>query len=320
VKSSSFKAVIFTIITALGLSLGGAAFAAVSGDVIGLRDFNTESTARLNTYTTDYGEETEDIEMLIVRVLQGPTSTDFILDGFPTQADALSIIWSQNSEEMYNGGIQGTPAPAAVPSPVGNGYALRVYATNYGYSIGPDSWRATDGDGNTGDFSFVATEYGQADAYSHTVSGPITVFFFDGDPNVYNPFARGYNYASVSAGDDYTSIPGDHGRSYPTALDALAHGTVTTPPIIQTYHKYYNNTQIVIDVIDENGDPHAASGDQGWMYAVYNLVGMDYVRDPNSKFIGYDDYMLQSDSVVMFAIGRYEDYDDYFPDIELSFR
>jgi hypothetical protein len=94
---------------------------------------------------------------------------------------------------------------------------------------------------------------------------------------------------------------------------------VTTPPIIQTYHKT-TGIQEVIDVIDVNGDPHAASGDQGWMYAVYNLVGMDYVRDPNCKFIAYDDYMLQPDSAVLFAIGSYEDYDDYFPDIELSFR
>jgi hypothetical protein len=302
----------------LVLSLGGAAFAAAPGDVIGLADFNANREAgtaiRDNTYTADHNTG-DTFELLIVQVIQGPTSGDTFLAGFPTSDDAASITWSQNTPGMENGYIDESTVQAVL-SPIG-GWALRVQTYDMAGSLGPDSWRAADGDGNTGDFSFVGTDYTDPD--SGTVDYPINVKYYDGNPTTMTPFASG-TFVGVNGYDDYDSAElfGDHGRSYPTALDALAHGTVSSPPTINTYHKYHS-TQDLRDIVDLNNITHPLVGNDGWLYAVYYLNGNQFVRDPLSEIIGYDDYKFRDGemtALVQFAIGIYDKnlYASYFPD------
>jgi hypothetical protein len=115
---------------------------------------------------------------------------------------------------------------------------------------------------------------------------------------------------------------GDVGRSYPTPLDSVAHGTVSAPPVIRTYHKF-TDTQDLQDIIDVNGNTHAPDPtiDEGWLYAVYYpdpVTAGAYNRDPVSESVGYDDYLLEEGALVIFAIGDYLDwklYQSYFPNV-----
>ncbi|MDR3076020.1 MAG: hypothetical protein LBU26_01865, partial [Synergistaceae bacterium] len=209
----------------LAFAAGGAAFAA-QGDIVGLADLATLETARPNTYTADINGSGDTFELQIVQ-LQEDASGNFVPVGFPTADDALRVTWSQNTPGMYNGEID-TYSYEAYPASVG-GYYLSVFAANWAESLGPDSWRATDpSTGATGDFSFVATAYNAPD--SGAVAN-IKIELYDGSPMLLSPFAAG-SFGTVNGNDDYTSITGDHGRSYPTPLDSVAHCMVATPPVI----------------------------------------------------------------------------------------
>ncbi|MDR1471454.1 MAG: hypothetical protein LBS75_02935 [Synergistaceae bacterium] len=289
----------------------GAAFAA-AGDVVGLADFWTSGTARPNTYTADLGVS-EDFPLEIVQVVED-ASGDFVLEGFPTAQEALSLQWAQSTPGMQNGEIL-TATYSADISPTGSGFALYVLARNNANSVGPDSWMAGDPtSGANGSFSFVGTDYAHPD--SGTVNG-IRIEFYDADPTTTSYFAAGA-FEVVNGNDDYDTVPGDYGRSYPTPLDAVAHGTLSAPYVISTYHKF-SQTQTINDIVDMNGVTHVPGSGEGWLYAVYYPSGSGtFTRDNVSEYVGYDDYRLGEDALAIFAIGDYDDfkmYHSYFPDI-----
>jgi hypothetical protein len=288
----------------------GTAFAA-PGDIVGLTDFATIGSPRTDSYAIDYPNTVTSYTLQIVRI-QEISSDLFIPIGFDTAAEALAVTWSHNTPQLQNGVIG---SATAVLSADINGYYLSVAATNRARSLGPDSWRATDpATGATGDFSFVGTAYNNPD--SGNVNG-ISIEFYDGNPTASSVFASGA-FDSVNGSDDYDSIIGDHGRSYPTPLDAVAHGTYY-PNIITTYHKY-TLTQSLRDIVDVSGSTHEPANDgEGWLYAVY-YPGSDnvYNRDAVSEYAAYDDYLLRDKALVIFAIGNYDDYGEYhlyFPDV-----
>jgi hypothetical protein len=307
------KNLIFAFIVALVLSFGGAAFAATaSGDIVGLADYVTMHYPRPNTYTADLSGVGETYTLQIVRLIE--VSNDiFVPIGFPTEEEAKAVTWSQNTPNMYNGYIDDATYQTVYSADI-SGYYLQVDAYNLVQSLGPDSWRATDGDGNTGDFSFVATDYSNADS---GVVYNINIELYDGDPTVLSAFASGF-FSTVNGNDDYDSITGDHGRSYATPLDSVAHGTISPDKIITTYHKY-TQTQNIWEIEDLNGVWHTPSSDyEAFLYAVYySDDGHNYTRDPISEIVGYDDYLLQRGALVIFAIGDIYDwktYTSYFPD------
>jgi hypothetical protein len=297
------------------LSLGGAVFAATaSGDIVGLADVYTLGAIRPNTNTADLNGAGDYFEWLITRLIENASGT-FDPIGFPTAADALAVTWSHNTPDMNNGAIDDATA-TAVPAPASiGGYYLSIYATNWAVDLGPDSWRATDGAGNTGDFSFVATDYLAQD--SGEVNN-IQIEFYDANPQTSTAFAAGA-FDVVSGGDDRDSV--DYGRSYPTPLDSVAHGTDTSPLVISTYHKILGK-QDIQDIVDTSGNTHPDKPfeeNEGWLYAVYYPDLEDphtYNRDTISEVVGYDDYMLQRGALVIFAIGNIYDwkaYASYFP-------
>jgi hypothetical protein len=300
----------------IAASTVGAAFAA-QGDIIGLADYATWGDPRPNVYEADLNGSGESYVLQIVQVEE--VSADlFIPVGFPTAVEAESVAWTQNTPNMANGYIDEDPNTYyAVYSADLGGYYLHAEAYNLVGSLGPDSWKATDSDGNTGDFSFVGTVYNNAD--TGRVAN-IRIEFYDQNPTLYPAFATGV-FDTVYGYDDYDSITivPDHGRSYPTPLDAVAHGTLPPGNIITTYHKY-TQTQDILDIVDVNGAYHTPGAGEGFLYAVYypdpNVAGQ-YDRDPDSEYIGYDDYLLQQGALVIYAIGNYDDvkeYASYFPD------
>jgi hypothetical protein len=244
----------------------------------------------------------------------------FTFVGFPTSDDAVAVTWTQNTPKMGNGDIdEDTYAAVRAPASVG-GWYLTVEAYNWVQNLGPDSWKATDGDGNTGDFTFVATDYTAQDTGK---VASIKIEFYDGNPNTTPDITSG-DFEIVEGIDDYDNVQGDVGRSWPTPLDSVAHGTLPPGNILTTYHKV-QLTQDLQDIVDLNGKTWApdplAYPVQGWLYAVYYpdevTVGA-YNRDPNSEYIMYDDYMLQEGALVIFAIGDVDDwklYSSYFPDV-----
>jgi hypothetical protein len=250
---------------------------------------------------------------LIARLIETADGT-FAPIGFPTAAEAEAITWSHNTPDMSNGYITGPFVVVPAPSSIG-GYYLALSADNYPVTLGPDSWRATDGAGNTGDFSFVATDYQEQD--SGEVPN-ILIELYDSNPTSTTLFARGV-FDVVNGNDDYDSV--DYGRSYPTPLDSVAHGMYASPPVITIYHKI-QGMQNIRDIIDRDGNTHDAdpANRLGWLYAVYYPDPEDahtYNRDPISQIVGYDDYLLQSDALVIFAIGdiyNLKEYSSYFPD------
>ncbi|MDR1471132.1 MAG: hypothetical protein LBS75_01290 [Synergistaceae bacterium] len=301
---------------AFALCLGSqAAFAATaSGDIIGLTDLATMGAVRPNTYTADINGIEEEFTLQIVRLVEDASGA-FVPVGFPTSADAEKVTWSHNTPNMENGYII---TAKALPLAIG-GYYLSVDTYNLVQTLGPDSWRATDADGNYGDFSFVATAYNAQD--TGQVSD-IQIEFYDDNPTISPDFAAG-SFTTVNGNDDYDSALGDVGRSWPTPLDAVAHGTLSTPPVITTYHKV-TDTQDLQDIVDLNGNTHAPSPatERGsWLYAVYypdTVTAGTYNRDPVSEVVGYDDYVLEEGALVIFAIGDYGDwklYHSYFPDV-----
>jgi hypothetical protein len=307
-----FLTAIFALIMAFAFAtgIGGTAFAA-PGDIVGLADFATIGAVRSNTYTADLNGYGETYALQIVQ-LEEVSGGGAIPVGFSTAADALAVTWTQNTQNMANGFID-TGTYATVYSADISGYYLSVTAYNTVGSLGPDSWRATDGDGNTGDFSFVATVYGNPD--SGSVSD-IKIEFYDGAPTKYRAFATG-SFEAVNGFDDYDSAIGDYGRSYPTPLDSVASGTLSQPAVISTYHKYlgFQNLQ---DIVDLSSVTHTPSSGEGWLYAVYypdSQTPGQYNRDPISEIVGYDDYLLQKGALVIYAIGPYDTsaYAAYFP-------
>jgi hypothetical protein len=297
------------MVFALTVGSGGAAFAA-TGDMIGLADLATAYTPRPSTYTADLSVG-DYYELQIVPVLDDGAGGTY-LGWFQTEDDTLAISWTQNTQGMANGLID-TSTYAAIAS--GNGYYLYVVAYNFATTEGPDSWRATyDLDPVvTGDFSFVATDYSIPDS-GHVPA--IDIELYDG-PTTLTPFAVG-SFGNVDGIDDYTSIPGDHGRSYSTALDAVAHGTFPPDEIITTYSKVAN-TQTLLTVIDLQNTSHTAdmANKYGWMYAVYyqdTIYPRKWNRDSNSVIIGPDDYMLQEDALVIWTIDKFSNYDVDFPE------
>jgi hypothetical protein len=298
------------------LSLGGAVFAATaSGDIVGLTDALLWGAPRPNVYTANLNASTQSYTLNIWQV-QDLGGGSFGLLSFPTAADALSVTWTQNTSGMYNGFIN-TISYSAVAAP-GGGYYLSLNAYNRALNIGPDSWRAVYTSAISGDFSFVATDYLAQD--SGEVNN-IQIEFYDTNPQTSTAFAAG-SFNVVDGNDDYTSITGDHGRSYPTPLDSVAHGTDTSPLVISTYHKFYD-TQDIRDIVDTSGKTHPAQPfeeGEGWLYAVYYPLEEQpglYERDEVSGYVGYDDYLLKKNALVIFAIGDFYDlgtYYSYFPD------
>jgi hypothetical protein len=257
--------------------------------------------------------------MEIARIVEDANG-NFVIAGFPTVADALAITWSQISTNMCNGYIDETTYQAIkAPASVG-GYYLLVDAYNFVGTLGPDIWRANDGSGASGYFSFVATDYIAQDTGQ---VNNIKIELYDGNPTILPDITSG-SFVTVNGFDDYDSAPGDVGRSWPTPLDAVAHGVLPPGNIITTYHKI-NGTQDLQDIVDLNGNTFGPNPwiapCESWLYAVYypdTSIAGRYNRDPVSEFVGYDDYKLEEGALVIFAIGNYDDwkrYQSFFPNV-----
>jgi hypothetical protein len=305
-----FMALLLAVFAAA--SMCGAAFAAV-GDVVGLADFNTLDSVRPNTYDAEFGDEQE-YDLAIIKIVEdvnGNYVPQFF--GSAAEADPSNFTWTQNTASMYNAEIYVASGEARQMSR-GNWYYF-VPADCHGYTLGPDSWRAAYlslGTDAYGDFSFVSTEYSSYPEYPVTAYD-IKIEFRD-HYQLPATFATG-NFAQVQFGDDFVSDPSAHERTYATALDAVAHGTLPPGNIIQTYAKTPGK-QMLTAVSDNLGVRHyGRDSKSGFMYAVYKPDPNDptqYNRDENSHRISPDDYLLEDGDYILWAIGHLYDYYAYF--------
>jgi hypothetical protein len=184
---------------------------------------------------------------------------------FESEKEAMDIAWSQNTTGMNNVYIDATSAQA-VSYDSGTRWYYTVEATVIGLTMGPDSWRATyNNDANAyGDFSFVATDYTAPDSGKVSTIG---IEFWDGIPEL-DPLIASGDFTMVNGNDDYAPY-GTYGRSYATAMDSVAHGTLYPPYVISTYTKTFG-TAMLDSIMDMNGNKYQGDGEGiGWMYGVY---------------------------------------------------
>ena len=314
-KTIRFMAWVLALAFVIGAG-AGSAFAA-AGDILGLVDFNTYQSSRINTFDVDFGEETS-VDLMIVKLIDDGMG-DAYIGWFDSQTDAQSVTWSHNTPDMGNTDLSTAMFVGAEDGGTGSGkwYLTTTNALDvYGYYLGPDSWKGTYGSVE-GDFSFVATEFGAQD--TGTVSN-ISIEFYKGDPTQgSSTFIVKGSFSAVLGNDDYfgSTLIG-HGRSYPTALDSVAHGTLPPGNIISTYTKY-QGTQGLRTITDNFGNvyPSLPSVDYGWMYGVYypdpDTKGQ-YNLDATSKPIAADDYLLLEDALVIWGIGNsLSQYDSFYP-------
>jgi hypothetical protein len=302
---------------ALVVSAFGTAFAA-AGDMIGLTDLATYDGYRPNVYDVDIGSyDTYELEIYpLIDNGSGVGEPGWFTSA--AAADPSNFIWTPQTAVYGNFDID-LGSGAAVEASSGHWY-YSVTLECYGYDMGPEGWRAAYTPVNTasGDFFAVATDQGSPDSGSTFSVG---IEFYDSDPVRYTPFAVGM-FNTVSGGDDYATD--NRGRSYPTVLDAVAHGTLPPGNIISTYHKKTSPTPkaMLEDVVDTNGNYHQGNGrTTGWMYAVYyqnETIQTQYDRDPDSRIEGADEYEFRGlprkgQALVIWAIGAINQYDSFFP-------
>jgi hypothetical protein len=319
-----FLTAIFALVMAFAFAtgIGGTAFAA-PGDVVGLADFPTLSSVRPNTFDSDLVGG--NFELQLVKLVED-ASGDVVPQFFSSaaEADAANFTWTGNT--------------ATVDSyiDVSTGYALEfspglwvydVLAYGFGTQVGPESWHA-DYSYNTvvtsGDFTFVTTDFIAPDS-DRTAN--INIEFYRSDPTRPGFFIVSGDFSVVYGNDDYAPTTGAHGRSYPTALDAVAHGFVTTvrPEIILSNYAKAPGSQMLYSITDLGGTTYMGSGSgvnaTSWLYAVYySDDGIKYTRDPASFYIGPDDYKFDegqktavAPALVVWGIGNLTNYFNYFP-------
>jgi hypothetical protein len=297
-------------------SVCGAAFAAV-GDVVGLIDLPTYDGQRWNTFDANLN----DIAMYTLEIYpmvdSGTVSPDIGWFTSAADADPSNFRWEPNTTVFGNVDFYFDGA-AAVDAGGGHWYySLPVYVV--GNELGPESWRATYApniDVASGDFSFVATDTDNPDT---GLVNAIRIEFQDGPP-LSAAFASG-DLSEVDGFDDrvWTSpgVPSANGRSYATALDAVARSTQYPNIIIGAYAKPFGK-QILQVVSDDQGvrHPSVISQTEGFMYGIYKpdpYIANQYNYDPESYFFNSDDYVLKEYDYILWAIGEFEDYDEYFP-------
>jgi hypothetical protein len=275
-----------------------------------LADLATMGNTRPQCYVANLNDEAD--YLIELALLTVDCSGNETITGFPTD-NVTTVTWNnQYTPDMYNGYINVDNAYATYNAAIG-GYVYYFPVTAVGYGIGVDSWQAYYVN-DRGDFNFVCVDPNAPD--SGAVAN-ISVEFYDSAPNpsANTSFASGA-ISVVHGNDDYDSIPGDTGRAWATPLDMVAAGTLASPSIITTYHKR-PNSQDLTDIVDNSGAYHTPSGFDGWLYGVYypgDTPG-SYVLDKASMGIGYDDYTMQEEALVIFAIGCANELFDYFPTV-----
>jgi hypothetical protein len=319
-----FLTAIFALVMAFvfAAGLGGAAFAAV-GDVVGLTDFNVLSSPRPDVYDSNE-DEGGYFELQIAKLVEN-ASGDADLQFFSSaeEADPDNFTWTLN----FGAGDSEIDLGTAEARELSPGiWYYYVIAYGYGGNVGPESWRLAysyDSVVTSSDFTFVTTDFRAQD--SGTVNN-IKIEFYRGDPK--NPpvnFITSGDFSAVGGTDDHIPTlpapPQPYGRSYATALDAVAHGFAGSgsEKILNNYAKTEEPpVQFLVSITDLNDNTYEGSGsgvnETGWMYAVYYPAGgTTYARDPDSYFVGPDDYKLKENALVIWAIGRLGDYSGFFP-------
>jgi hypothetical protein len=299
----------------------GAAFAA-AGDIIGLVDVNTQQTQRPNTFDSDLSGEY--FEFNIIKVVED-ASGDYVPQYFSSgaEADPRNFNWSQLSS--VTGGTSVDIATAmAVEASTGHWY---YYVVAYGFGIaeGPENWHA-DYSYNTaetsGDFTITTTDFGNQDP--DVTEADIQVEFYNGPASDPRALIASGVYRLINANDDYANPPA-HGRSYPTALDAVGHAFVAGDIDLYTKPGTGPTTEQFLKSITKNGVPYPDDPTIhfGWMYAVYySDNGVTYTRDDDDTYIfGPDDYMFKAalkqdyPARVVWALGYLGNYSYYLPPI-----
>jgi hypothetical protein len=278
---------------------------ATSGDILYLADYNTLGQPRANTLDIQSGS-INSVELAIIPVVED-ASGNVVAGWFASAADAENVAINHNVSTSRV--TLGTPTGIAVP---GSGYYCSITATAIsGSELGPDSYRVKyNPNGAYGDFSLVITDLSEQDTGS--VDNILIKFY---DPSATTEFVSG-DFSTVRGGDD-VAIAGANGRSYATALDAVAHGKSNIADIFNDYVKY-SNSQILETIIDANNNDHPTSPSYFWLYGIYisNGPGADWVRDDSAEVIGPDDYLLKEGLMVLWKLTDSYDpgtYDALFP-------
>jgi len=280
---------------------------AVQNGYLGLYDLATSNTFRPNTYDADLNGAAEEYTLKIVPIIedgQGGTTSGWFASA--AEAAPSKFQWTQNTTSMDNGQILENTGEAKQQGTDGWYYSVKV--RSLGRTLGPDSWHLqyTPSAKAYGDFSFVATDY---DAQDSGAIGNIRIEFYDDGGTT--PFATG-TIGTVNGGDDQAPT-GAHGRSYATALDAVARA-MNPPQLISDYDKP-SQWQMLSVVTDMDDAKHKGDGKvTGWLYGVYYLSsGTTWELDPHSEYIGSDDYLLREGALVIWKIGEIDDYGSDFP-------
>jgi hypothetical protein len=311
-----FMAMLLAVFTAAAVC--GAAFAAPV--IVGLEDFATYQDVRPNTYDTDYGYS-DIFELQIVKSVFDPSTGSYYPEFFSSAAEAnpKNFTWTLVSTTSGDSYIDIGTGRVVQDGPTRWYYSVEAYG--FGSAIGPESWEAVYNYGGlvtSGDFTFVGTEFRAPD----TGSSPfINIEFYDMNPRIPADLVTSGKFKVVDGSDDYAWSPA-HGRSYATALDAVAHSFYPAG-IIRLYTKA-PGFQLLDSITDLNGNVHPDPRSEitGWLYAVYYTDdGRNYVRDPDSFYIGPDDYKFKDDKIgektpalVIWGIGGLSQYGYYFPD------
>jgi hypothetical protein len=286
-----------------------------AGDIDGLTDLATSRDVRPYTYDVRTSGRTPTKQLYLVPLIESADQS--LYQGFfETSADALNVIWSHNTAGMNVATINPANATAQEWGGAGSGkwyYSLAVPCA--AGAAGPDSWHAMYAPNSADayvDLTFVRTNFGAPD--SGTVTS-VNIDFRDASADVTGADIASLGLVTVSGADDTTAAGlGVNGRSYPTALDAVGHGTKTNPAVVTDYVFY--NDSIQLQSITFPAGQYAPDYTNGyyWLYGVYNLAsGNSYTLDAHSAIIAPDDYRLQPNQLVMWKYGSYDNYGGMFP-------
>jgi hypothetical protein len=248
------------------------------------------------------------------------------LTGFATAEEALAVNFTflgeyggeyslTDLDEIWPGDcdsyVDYTMTEAKYESSIG-GYYLYTVLYGFGSVYGNDVWRITDEAGNIGYLSIVSSEVYDQDSPMPSQDKPdIRIEFYNSSTKNPGNKITDAVLPIVSAADDHNQVSGDYGRSWATALDAVARSKITSA--ITDYVKFSGTQDI--QSITANAITYAPDSEQTWLYAVYRSTGgNNYERNPYGEYVHYDDYMLSANDLVLFTIGNPALYRSYFAD------
>ena len=308
-KKLSFKFVLFTVITALLLSLGGAAFAVTTDPYLDAYDDALRTPVR--TYVLD-NEGTEVLFFVSPRAIDAPDAPPTY---FSSEEDALAAADTINVVLDTPPSLSGTELiyPEAVEINPGE-WAVQVYvAVNDDQSYGSLSVETTNPGSTSGENYInvtIARQEEEPPAYTSADQIEVRVYH----PQQFTTYtATGLTVQNI----DFYENPL---RTFPTALDALIHAGYYDSDfyahVTRINTGYLPSTGYYVDSITLDGTEYGTLRYDGWQYRVYR-GGPNQPKVQLSEVVFSDSFMLLPGDVVVWAYGRFDSESLFPPHLDL---